>query len=496
MTLSLRLNRRICIAVLALAALLASLLTVGSSAHADTSIGEPYIGNANKYDYSPTMIQSGGNQDWWWCGQTDTDTILQKSYRPATGMSATTTAFSRGSAGQWDSAFVCNPVAVKGTFTNPFGDGLSYTHVIYYVATSRGDGTQNSIGAAFSQNGTTWRKYPTPVIVPANIAQGSYGVSEPSAVNLDGGQNIRVFYGDSTRPGGFAQVAAETTNGVTFTQVGVVNINGLYAQSAIGNSDFALDAATNTWYMTVPSLPLRPRAPGSVAGDYEEREYGQFTLYKMPASTLFASTGSWENLTTIGTAQTGFVVNAIPGFARDQHGKLNTISQWPSIQMFFNVSNPRPSATATALDAQRSAATNTWDISWAAWNGTNRFRPLTRYWSTTIGTHQVTTGYIQAAYNVNEMTLGKLREAPSATASVPLYSCKASGTDYFLSTDILCEGQYYVGLIGYAASSSSGVSGAVPLYRCYRTASGSHFVSSLANCEGQITESLLGYAFP
>ncbi len=139
-----------------LAAVLASALFVPATvATADTTIGGPYIGHIGKYDYSPTMIQDGGNQDWWWCGQTDTDTILHQSYTADRGMSAIQTALSRGSAGSWDSAFICNPAVIQGTFTNPFGDGVSYKYALYYVATADSAGTHNSIGVAFSKDNDT-----------------------------------------------------------------------------------------------------------------------------------------------------------------------------------------------------------------------------------------------------------------------------------------------------------------------------------------------------
>lgn len=79
-----------------------------------------------------------------------------------------------------------------------------------------------------------------------------------------------------------------------------------------------------------------------------------------------------------------------------------------------------------------------------------------------------------------------------ATGTRPLYSCRFSATDYFLSVVEDCEGYSQLGKLGEIyASPPAGVPN-LPLYRC-RIPGKSHFTSQDPACEGMTTEFLLGY---
>jgi hypothetical protein len=116
--------------------------------------------------------------------------------------------------------------------------------------------------------------------------------------------------------------------------------------------------------------------------------------------------------------------------------------------------------------------------------------PLRRYRG---GTHDVTTGYAdRALFPVDEGSLGLLYTAPQGATTVALYNCQlGTSADFFVSTDLMCEGQRIIGLEGYALTASA--ANTYPLYRCV-VGGAQHFVSHDPKCEGQKTESLLGYA--
>ena len=87
--------------------------------------------------------------------------------------------------------YTCNPKVVRGTFGNPLGNGETFTYAMYYVELGPVQGTNNSIGVAFSNNGISWAKYPQPVITAET--QDNYGVGQPALYNNQRG-TISMFY--------------------------------------------------------------------------------------------------------------------------------------------------------------------------------------------------------------------------------------------------------------------------------------------------------------
>src|ERR1700742_1260103 len=98
--------------------------------------------------------------------------------------------------------------------------------MLYVGSTSR---LNNSIGAAFSNDGIAWTKYPQPVILSTtsnSLATANlYGVGQPAAYNADGGSNITLFYEDVVPQ--FRHVKATSTDGVHFTVQGDLTTKGL-----------------------------------------------------------------------------------------------------------------------------------------------------------------------------------------------------------------------------------------------------------------------------
>jgi RHS repeat-associated protein len=90
--------------------------------------------------------------------------------------------------------------------------------------------------------------------------------------------------------------------------------------------------------------------------------------------------------------------------------------------------------------------------------------------------------------SVDEGILGYLSTV-QVPASHLVYSCKA-GSDEFTSSVSNCEGQQFIGQLGYIYETAPSGVPSVGLYRC---TAGDHFDSLVSNCEGQHLESLMGY---
>lgn len=119
--------------------------------------------------------------------------------------------------------------------------------------------------------------------------------------------------------------------------------------------------------------------------------------------------------------------------------------------------------------------------------------PLNLYFNKKV--HEVTTGWVDPNGGfTQESTLGHLYESPQQGASVAFYGCKEHDSDYFMSLDSACEGQFVLGLDGYGYAQAQPGLSLVPLYSC--STSHDHFVSHDPNCEGQGAGKLLGFALP
>jgi hypothetical protein len=217
------------------------------------------IGRLNKYDYSPSVIQSGNVKQFWWCGDAtnpsnpsqDTDAILYESMDLVTGKNIGPLTVMAETANAWDSVYTCNPKVIGGTFNNPLGDGQTYTYAMYYVGTS--DGATNNIGVAFSNDGITWKKYPQPVI--RTTSPTGYGVGQPALYNTDHKSGITMFYEDSNPT--IHHVEATSNDGVHFTMRGTLTTNGLDPDCSEPSwGDMAYDGETGYWY-AVFNRPLR-----------------------------------------------------------------------------------------------------------------------------------------------------------------------------------------------------------------------------------------------
>ena len=485
------------VAAISLIGALALPATPAGAASGDTVTGSPFLSHtyagSSSYDYNPSIIQSGSTQKVWWCGGGANpyhsgyvaDNIYYAARNASTGAftQSPISVFNEGTAGAWDDNLDCNPSVIGGNFS-PFGDGVHYTLAMYYVAVSF-TYSVNQIGVAFSNDGMTWRRWGSPAISRSNPGGSCYGLGSPSTYNIDGVGNIRIFYEDICN-GGFTLLSATTTDGVHFSASDSVNQSNLgycnsTAQGGVPtDANFAFEPTNGDWYATMDlgcSNGQRAAERGTIG----------FKIFKMHAgATDSLANGTWQTLQTVDTNATGYEINSWPAPVRDQFGNITL----PDVSVWYSVSNPRPPANTTVAQAQASAGSSFWDISYSTLiTNQGNETTLVRYQGST---HDVTTGYVNtSAFPVNEGSLGLLYESPRPS-TVALYNCQVANTyDYFVSQDMLCEGQRIIGIEGYAPTTSG--PNEYPLYRCVVPNSG-HFVSHDPNCEGKTTESLLGYA--
>jgi hypothetical protein len=449
------------------------------------------IGRARVYDYSPSATLSGNTLQVWWCGSDAnlydrtqvTDTIQYESINLNTSGHDGPLPVLGETQYAWDAVYTCNPRVIRGVFTNPLSNGLTYTYAMYYVATDSLQGNDNRIGVAFSNDGIAWKKYPKPIIFP-DVTIG-YGVAQPVLYNSDQHSALRMFY-EVAYPVS-SHIEATSTDGVNFTKVGTLTTAGLDPANPNPSwGDMAYDPQTGYWYAAF-NEPFR--ANSTTGGVAEFGQYG-IQMYRIPDASLLTGATPWQLVTTVDTNLTGYESNFIPSFLRDGYGNLN-VGPYPSITMYTSISNPPPPWNATPSLAGSYGSISNWDISSATWIPGQPMKALNRYTNGT--THEVTTGWVDPGGKFSfESTLGHLYESPQQGATVPFYGCKSGATDYFVSTDISCAGTRILGVNGYGYSAPSPK--LVALYRC--STSTDHFVSNDSGCEGRGAAQLLGYALP
>jgi hypothetical protein len=476
-----------------LLASVAILCVVGCGATASDTPPGAVVGRSYIYDYSPSVIQTGTVQQFWWCGlghdplepALTHDTILYETIDTATHQNSAPIVVLAETPGAWDSIFTCNPRVIQGVFTNPLGDGQNYTYEMFYVGTPYPSGLDNSIGAAFSNDGIHWNKYPKPIINSSSVT--GYGVGQPAVYNEDEKSAITMYYEDTTPY--IHHIKATSADGLHFTVQGPLTTNGFDPVSLPSWGDLGYDRSTGYWYATYNLADRDPSTTGQIA------ENGQYAvaLYRIPNSSLLTGATPWELLKTFDTNSTGYESNFIAGFLHDKYGNID-IAPYPKIQLFPSISNPAPAWNATPAAAGLSGAFAQWDIGSFVWTPDQPLMALNRY--SNLTTYDITTGWVDpnGGFKLHS-TLGHLYESPQDGANLALYSCKNGATNYFVSQDSQCEGQRILGLEGYGYAQPVHGLKLVPLYSC-ATGGAATFVSLSASCESRGPGTLLGYALP
>jgi hypothetical protein len=470
---------------------------IGCASVAENTPAGAVVGRAGRWDYTPSVLQTGHVQKFWWCGSArnpadtsqDTDTILYESIDLDSGQRIGPTVVLAETPGAWDSAYTCNPQVVPGQFSNPLGDGQTYSYALYYVGTANVNGSQNGIGVAFSNDGVSWKKYPSPVIPTTNM--NGYGAAQPVPYNSDGKQAITLFFEDDA-PSLPPNHHWETTSsdGVHFTTTGLLTTNGLSVYAGLPSwADMAYNPADNYWY-AIFNLPYRPSS--TTGGVVENGQYG-IQLYRIPKDDLLTGNTGWQLLKTFDTNMTDYESLFLAGLLRDGGDGNLYIGSGGTIGVFPSFSNAHVAWNEKPETAAAWAQPDNWDINYYSWSPSNsNLYELNRYKNNS--SHWVTTGWIDGSAFTLEGTLGLVYTAPQGSATVALFNCKASATDAFVSLDQGCEGSYIIGLNGYIYGQPPAGQTVIAIYRC--SGNNDHFVSTDPACEGSHTDELLGYILP
>lgn len=462
----------------------------GGTAYLATPDGA-VVGRGGYWNYSPSVIQTGDLQHFWWCGaglnpedptQTS-DTILYESVNTVTQAKSKPVIVLAETKGSWDALYTCNPRVIRGSFVDPLGNGETYTYEMFYVGTASIYG--NAIGAAFSNDGIQWTKYPEPVIPATSYA--NYGVGQPGAYNVDGRSNVTLFYEDYTPV--LHHVEATSTDGIHFTVQGTLTTNGLDPTHPNPDwGDIGYDPSTKYWYA---AFDLPTRAP-STTGDFSERGQYGFELYRIPASSLLTGAEPWQMLKIVDTNLTGYEANFLPSLLHDQYGSIH-VGSYPTLQLFVSTALPKPIWDASPESAGESADVYHWAIAVNSYEPSQHLLELKRY--VNDKTYVVTTGWIDPVKFFPDTTLGHLYAVPQNGANQPFYGCKQDAVGYFVSLDQACDGQRILGNNGYGyAKKPAGIT-TIPLYGCTSTRYGK-FLSRDAACKGNGEGKLFAYALP
>ena len=452
--------------------------------------GAAVVGRTGVYDYSPSAIQTGNTEQFWWCGygknpnrpSQSSDTILYATYDVTTATASEPQIVLGETPHSWDSAYTCNAQVVRGSFVNPLGDGETYSYAMYYVGTDQESGAANSIGVAFSTDGIHWNKYPDPVIRTAT--QVNYGVGQPVPYNTDHKSAITLFYESANGPIRIQHYQATSADGVHFTTNGKLTTRGLRIPQASWG-DMAYDPASGYWYAAF-NEPLRYL---QTTGNHQERGQPGIALYRIPDSSLLTGDTPWRFLHSFDTNSTGYEANFIAGFRRDGWGNL-VLGPNRTVELYPSISNPATTWDASPRKAYDSSVPDRWDIGRADWTPGHNVVSLGLYASK--DTQVVTTGWVDPDGSFAlQSTLGQLYESPQHGATTAFYACKAGTKDYFISTDPFCDGQRIIGLEGYGYAQPKAKIKLSPLYRC--STGTVHFASTSATCNNAPDPALIGY---
>jgi hypothetical protein len=209
-----------------------------------------------------------------------------------------------------------------------------------------------------------------------------------------------------------------------------------------------------------------------------------------PAQTTYA--GESYGYASAAAAKQAAVNNALAnaaaaGFSAGQCLTVGVPSAYPDSL------NAAPAARRAT--AQRSVAPSV--LPGTVWDGSATVQCLTQPVGGTVALeryngpeHLSTTSSAPAGYSL-EGSLGWLYSS-QVSGTHALYQCKIWGSsDTFTSVAGNCEGQQYLGQLGFVNDAPPAGLASRVLRRC--TINGEHFDSNDYNCEGQVAEGILGY---
>lgn len=301
-------------------------------------IRRAYQPSGGNYAYAPAVVEENGLRHMFLCQSEIGGVFRDIIYRYTTDTDGNFV--SRGqvlkySTAGWDSFHVCDPSVVAGNFTF---NGQNYRYAMFYTGNDVDASAHNQIGVAFSNSITSnkWTKYSQPLISSSSegISDSSWGVGQPSAINLNQQGKILISYthgvvNDTYGENRIIDLSQFSPSSkpnllskVKISDVGITDFNS-DKQDYINNQDIVFDSQSNRYLLVRHQRPLTSIYPWYIPQKME--------VASMPKADFESGQGSWDRAYIIGVADTGFKRNHNAGFLRDIYGYLpstNTVTTY------------------------------------------------------------------------------------------------------------------------------------------------------------------------
>ncbi|WP_126972684.1 hypothetical protein [Gynurincola endophyticus] len=235
----------------------------------------------------------------------------------------------KGTAGEWDNAYVGDPCVVSGT--NIVYEGKTYNTVMFYTGANQ-DYEYNQVGIALSNSfeATTWVKYKQPLITKTWSGTGNLNIGgrnrlgslQPAASTVGNGGEFLLAYTVDDETG--LRVIRRHINIGNLSAINLgnsansVSIAGLFQLD--GDAPDFLESIDYAWdYTGVDQFfMVRPVHSGSSPGQITEK----IEIMKMPGAGFWSDGGAWTKVGEIGIAQTGKKYNHTPAIGKVAWGGI------------------------------------------------------------------------------------------------------------------------------------------------------------------------------
>jgi hypothetical protein len=284
-------------------------------------IEEVYGPEGEFYAYAPSVVADGAEHVFC-CHNTDAGVIRDSIYRVHRvdgEVQSSEPVFGPGPEGSWDEHHVCDPSVVAGDFR--YG-GDSYRWAMFYLGNDVDASRNNQVGVAFADAlDGEWVRHPDPIAEHPTGDSREWGSGQPSAVSIDEGSRVRLFYTQGTAETGTRVVSREVELGPSGPEAGPVAVtptDGLTTRTGepdfFNQADFLYDPAGERFYVVRPQRPFADDLPTFITPSVQ--------VASMPTSGVEEAEGTWRAEGRVDPAFTGFPRNHNPGLERDEFGHL------------------------------------------------------------------------------------------------------------------------------------------------------------------------------
>lgn len=322
---SLNLWRRIsCLLALISGGVLAATGLIAPSAQAAVqwvpgSVHEVLDPGPGFYTYAPSVISFPGRQLIWSCHNQQPYVIRDHIYlteRIGNTVRSDTVALGPDAAGTWDAFHICDPSVIAGRYRY---QGTSYRYALFFLGNNVNASANNQVGVAFSNSlYGNWVRYPDPIV---SYPTGAWGVGQPSAVSLDRGGRVVLFYTHGAQDGTYGARRLLDLSDMAHPVIGpeakVTNagLTGLDGRPDwFNNFDVAYAPTQHRFYAVRDEHPYPTDNPNYIVSRVQ--------LVSISARAMWTGQGAWRVEGAVTPALTGFPRNHDAGLVRSLYGWL------------------------------------------------------------------------------------------------------------------------------------------------------------------------------